>query len=152
MKIPSYLLFSCVDSAYNHLSKILQDTKNDIAPVNVIRIKGNTSPWFDSGMIGLIRKRDKLFKKTKRNWMLITNTSRNNEIQFKGRLNERKQTMLRNNYRKIQTIRKNFGNHLRTWVCHAKLTFSQRFVSEKITCCSSKKRKMPVPSKISTAT
>ena len=67
MKIPSYLLFSCVDSAYNHLSKILQDTKNDIAPVNVIRIKGNTSPWFDSGMIGLIRKRDKLFKKTKRN-------------------------------------------------------------------------------------
>ena len=46
--------------------------------------------------------------------MLITNTSRNNEIQFKGRLNERKQTMLRNNYRKIQTIRKNFGKHLRT--------------------------------------
>ena len=42
MKIPSYLLFSCVDSAYNHLSKILQDTKNDISPVNVIRIKGNT--------------------------------------------------------------------------------------------------------------
>ena len=42
MKIPSYLLFSCVHSAYNHLSKILQDTKNDIAPVNVIRIKGNT--------------------------------------------------------------------------------------------------------------
>ena len=42
MKIPSYLLFSCVDSAYNHLSKILQDTKNDIAQVNVIRIKGNT--------------------------------------------------------------------------------------------------------------
>ena len=42
MKIPSYVLFSCVDSAYNHLSKILQDTKNDIAPVNVIRIKGNT--------------------------------------------------------------------------------------------------------------
>ena len=62
MKIPSYLLCSCTDLAYNHLSKILQDTINDIAPAKDIRIKGNTKPWFDSNMIGLIRKRDKLQK------------------------------------------------------------------------------------------
>ena len=62
MKIPNYLLFSCADPAYNHLSKILQDTINDIAPMKDIRVKGNTKPWFDSNMIGLIRKREKLFK------------------------------------------------------------------------------------------
>ena len=63
MKTPNYLLFSCADSAYNHLSKILQDTVNDIAPLKDIRIKGNTKPWIDSNVIGLIRKRDKLKKK-----------------------------------------------------------------------------------------
>ena len=59
MKILNYLSFSCADSAYNHLSKILQDTMNDIAPIKDIRTKGNTKPWLDSNMIRLIRKRDK---------------------------------------------------------------------------------------------
>ena len=63
IKIPNYLLLSCADSAYNYLSKILQNTINDIAPIKDIRIKGNTKPWFDSNMIGLVRKRDKLKKK-----------------------------------------------------------------------------------------
>ena len=49
--------------------------------------------------------------------------------------------MLRNNCRKILTIRKNSGKHLRTWVCHAKFPISQRFVSEKITCYTSVKKK-----------
>ena len=57
MKIPNYLLFSCADSAYNHLSKILQDTVHDVAPIKDIRINGNTKPWFDSNIIGLIRIR-----------------------------------------------------------------------------------------------
>ena len=61
MKIPNYLLFSCADSEFNHFSKILQDTINDRAPIKYIRIKGNTKPWLDGNMIGLIRKRD--FKK-----------------------------------------------------------------------------------------
>ena len=63
MKIPNYLLFSCTNSAYNHHSKILQDTINDIAPIKDICIKGNTKPWLDSNMIGLLRKRDKLEKR-----------------------------------------------------------------------------------------
>ena len=63
MKTPNYLLFSCADSAYNHLSKILQGTINDIAPLKDISLKGNTKPWFDSNVIGLIRKREKLKKK-----------------------------------------------------------------------------------------
>ena len=58
MKIPNYLLFSCTDSEFNHFSKILQDTINDRAPIKYIRIKGNTKPWLDGNMIGLIRKRD----------------------------------------------------------------------------------------------
>ena len=62
MKIPSYFLFLCADSAYNHLYKILQDTINHIAPIKDILIKGNTKPWFNSNMIGLIRKRGKLSK------------------------------------------------------------------------------------------
>ena len=62
MEIPSYLLFLFADSAYNHLSKILKDTINDIAPKINIHIKGNIKPWFDSNIIGLIRKRDKLKK------------------------------------------------------------------------------------------
>ena len=46
-----------------------------------IRVKENTKPWFDSNMIGLIRKRNKLKKSFYiRNCMLITNTSRDNEI------------------------------------------------------------------------
>ena len=57
MKIPNYL-FSCADSEFNHFSKILQDTINDRAPIKYIRIKGNTKPWLDGNMIGLIRKRD----------------------------------------------------------------------------------------------
>ena len=61
MKIPNYLLVSCADSAYNSLSKILQDTINDIAPIKDIR--KNTKPWFDSNMIGLIREREKLKKR-----------------------------------------------------------------------------------------
>ena len=60
MKIPNYFLFSCADSAYNHLSKIVQDTINDIAPIKDTHMKGNAIPWFDSNMTGLIRKRDKL--------------------------------------------------------------------------------------------
>ena len=44
MKILNYLLFSCADSAYNNLPKILQDTINDIAPTKDIRIKENTKP------------------------------------------------------------------------------------------------------------
>ena len=58
MKIPNYLLFSCADSEFNHFSKILQDTINDRAPIKYICIKGNTKPWLDGNMIGLIRKRD----------------------------------------------------------------------------------------------
>ena len=63
MKIPNHFLFLCADSAYNHLSKILQETINDMALIKDIRIKRNTKPWFDSNMIGLIRKRDKHKKK-----------------------------------------------------------------------------------------
>ena len=44
-------------------SKIPLDTINDIATINNICIKGNTKPWFDSNMIGLIRKKDKRLKK-----------------------------------------------------------------------------------------
>ena len=113
MKIPNSLLFSCADSAYNHLSKILQDTINDIAPIKDICIKGNTKPQFASNIIGLIRKRD-LKKKLKkgfyiRNCMLITNTLRNNEIQFKGRLNERKQANVK------EQLQKNTNNPKDLW-------------------------------------
>ena len=62
MKILNYLLFSCADSAYNNLPKILQDTINDIAPTKDIRIKENTKPWFDSKMIGSIRKKGQTLK------------------------------------------------------------------------------------------
>ena len=67
-------------------------------------------------------------------------------------IKEKKRTMLRNNCRKILAIQKNFGKHLRTWVCHAKFPISQRFVLEKITCYSSMERKSLIPSKISTTT
>ena len=40
MKIPNYLSFSSADSAYNHLSKILQDTIDDIAPNKTYSHKG----------------------------------------------------------------------------------------------------------------
>ena len=53
MKFQIYLLFSFADSAYNHLSKILQDTINDIVAIHDIRIKGNTSRI----IIELIRER-----------------------------------------------------------------------------------------------
>ena len=75
MKILKYLLFLFIDSAYDHLSKIQQDTINDIAPTKYICVKGPTKPWFDSNMIGSIRKRDKPKKKFHiQNSMLIINT------------------------------------------------------------------------------
>ena len=81
MKILKYLLFSFIDSAYDNLSKIQQDTINDIAPTKDICVKGLTKPWFDSNMIGLIRKRDKPKKRFYiQNSMLIINTSRSNKI------------------------------------------------------------------------
>ena len=75
------MLFSCPNSANNHFSKILQDTIDDIAPIKDINIKGNTKPWFDSNMIELIIKTDKLKKSFyTRNCMLIMNTLRNNKV------------------------------------------------------------------------
>ena len=75
MKIPCYFLFSCADSAYNHLYKILQDTINDIAPIKDIHIKGNTKPWFDSNMIGITRKRykpkEEVFTKETSCWLRV---------------------------------------------------------------------------------
>ena len=146
MKILNYLLISCTDSVYNRLSKILQDIINDIAPLKDIPIKGNTKPWFDSNMIGLIRKRDKLKKRFNiRNCMLITNTFRNNRIMFKGRSNKRKQTMLRNNPKELWKALKNLD--MPCQVSHqAKIWLREN------NCYSSMKRKMPIPSKISTET
>ena len=69
-----------------------------------------------------------------------------------GRLNERNQTMLRTNSRKIQAIRKNFQKRRKTWVHHAKFPISQIFVSKQMNNYSSMNRKMPMPSKISTPT
>ena len=84
IKFPKYLLFSFADSAYNHLSKILRDTINDIVPIHGTRIKGNTKPRFDSNVIELIRKRVIL----KESFLLIKL-----DIDYK-------QTILRNNCRK----------------------------------------------------
>ena len=41
IKFPDYLSFPCVDSAYNHLSTTLQNTKNETAPTKDICIKRN---------------------------------------------------------------------------------------------------------------
>ena len=148
------MLFSCADSVYNLLSKIIQDPINDIAPTNDICVKGNTKPWFASNMIELIKKKDKLKKKflyTKLHVDYEYFKEQRINIE-KAKLNKRKQIVLRNNCRNILTIRKNFGKHLKTWVCHAKFLMSQRFVSDKITCYSSVKIKNPIPSMIFTAT
>ena len=38
----------------------LQDIVNEIAPMEDIRVKGNSKPWFDSDIMEAIRVRDKL--------------------------------------------------------------------------------------------
>ena len=63
MKFPNHELFSGAESACNHLSKILQETINEIAPIKDILIKGNTRSWFDSNIRESIRKRGKLKKR-----------------------------------------------------------------------------------------
>ena len=135
IKFPKYLLFSFADSAYNHLSKILRDTINDIVPIHGTRIKGNTKPRFDSNVIELIRKRVIL----KESFLLIKL-----DIDYK-------QTILRNNCRKILATG-NFWKHWKTWICHAKFPISQKFVSKKITSFNSMYIKMPMPPKISPST
>ena len=80
MKFPNHELFSGAESAYNHLSKILQETINEIAPIKDILIKGNTRSWFDSNIENQLEKGGNLKKGFYiRNCMLITSTSRNNE-------------------------------------------------------------------------
>ena len=59
MKFSNYFLFSCADSPYSYLSKILQYTINEIMPAKDICIKGNTRLWFHSNIIESISKRDK---------------------------------------------------------------------------------------------
>ena len=64
MKIQNYLLFSCTDSAYNHLIFLkLCRTPYDTAPMKDIHIKRITRPWFDGNKIGLIRKKTFLHTK-----------------------------------------------------------------------------------------
>ena len=63
MKFPNHEMFSGAESAYNHLSKILQETINEIAPIKDILIKGNARSWFDSNIRESIRKRGKLKKR-----------------------------------------------------------------------------------------
>ena len=127
----------------------MQGTINDIAPIKDIRIKGNTKQWFDSNMIGLIRKRDQHKKK-----FLPTKLNVDYEY-FKEQRNivQREIKRKKVNYVKEQ-VKKNTNNpkQLSNLGVYAKFPISQTFVSGKITCYSSMKRKMPIPSLIFTET
>ena len=72
--------------------RILQDIINRIAPIKDIQLKENTKPLFDSSIIELITKRNKLknFLHTK----LHADFSRNKEIYLQKEIKEGKQIML----------------------------------------------------------
>ena len=52
--------FNCIDAAYIDLTTAIQEIVNEIAPMEDIRVKGNSKPWFGSDIMEAIRVRDKL--------------------------------------------------------------------------------------------
>ena len=64
--LPDYSTFYCIDAAYTDLTTALQDIINEIAPMKVIWVKGNSKSWFDCDIMEAIVVRDKLRKRFSR--------------------------------------------------------------------------------------
>ena len=62
---PNYDNFHNLDLAYSDFISRLESVINVVAPAKTVRIKNNTSEWFDGEIAEEIPKRDKLYKKIK---------------------------------------------------------------------------------------
>ena len=60
---PNYEKFSDVNSAYNDIVNKITQVINNLAPYKTIRVKNQSSEWFDGELAEQISNRDKLFKK-----------------------------------------------------------------------------------------
>ena len=68
---PNYEKFSDVNSAYNDIVNKITQVINNLAPYKTIRVKNQSSEWFDGELAEQISNRDKLFKKFKKSKLHI---------------------------------------------------------------------------------
>ena len=69
--LPNYEKFSDVNSAYNDIVNKITQVINNLAPYKTIRVKNQSSEWFDGEFAEQISNRDKLFKKFKKSKLHI---------------------------------------------------------------------------------
>ena len=67
----SQITFSDVNSAYNDIVNKIIQVANNLAPYKTIRVKNQSSEWFDCELAEQISNRDKLFKKFKKSKLHI---------------------------------------------------------------------------------
>ena len=67
----NYEKFSDVNSAYNDIVNKITQVINNLAPYKTIRVKNQSSEWFDGELAEQISNRDKLFKKFKKSKLHI---------------------------------------------------------------------------------
>ena len=65
IKFPDYSKNSCVNDAYQDFATRFLFVIDSVSPVETLRVKSNTKPWFDTDALNAILKRDKHFKKFK---------------------------------------------------------------------------------------
>ena len=63
---PNYEKFSDVNSAYNDIVNKITQVINNLASYKTIRVKNQSSEWFNGELAEQISNRDKLFKKFKK--------------------------------------------------------------------------------------
>ena len=68
---PNYEKFSDVNSAYNDIVNKITQVINNLAPYKTIRVKNQSSEWFDGELAEQISNRDKLFKKFEKSKLCI---------------------------------------------------------------------------------
>ena len=61
---PDYTTFTCLNKAYQDFTIKLSDVIDQLCPCKKLRLTADSKPWVDSQTA--IRRRDKLFKNTKK--------------------------------------------------------------------------------------
>ena len=67
IKFPNYENFDNPDIAYSNFINRLDGVVNVITPFKTVRIKNNTSGWFDEEISDKLYTRDRLYKRFKLN-------------------------------------------------------------------------------------
>ena len=65
VKFPNYSNHTCVDEVYQDFVTEFLSAVDSVSPTRTSRVKSNTKPWFDIGVLNAFWNRDKHYKKFK---------------------------------------------------------------------------------------